>query len=508
MLDDLIQSRQESISTLPNDLQETISKGRYDIVMFAEQLLGMQVHEGQKRFLRNATAKINILNPANRYGKSVLIAIKHIHANFYKIGVGTGNMKAWLGQEYRTANIAPQSAMTEPVFTIMKQILTSSFSWEENGRVTKNECQIEWFYLSERTLNTPPYKLVFANNSSCEHRSLGADKGDSLQGKPYGYISYDEGGRSHHLQREVEDNILPRLFDWGGTLDLVSTPDMSSPSILYHFDLYQKGKHGNQGYYTQEGSIRENTFFPQEVIDKQYELYADKAIGPQVLEGKFVFAGENIFNIEDVHAAATDTLNDGERYQRGHNYIIGIDTAIGEDEMVYTVMKEPIEGCECCDNKFQIVRQMCAKGNSKSPQMHIHDFLDLVDSYNKEKNVNIILETWNGESARFYEDLPKDLQHITKCFGSWQPAGTPKSKRSNLRAVKKADILIALSKLLSSRELLIPKNNDDLINQLVIYREDDKKIPTDRVMSLSLASWMATEGKPKVKEAKVESVSW
>lgn len=48
-----------------------------------------------------------------------------------------------------------------------------------------------------------------------------------------------------------------------------------------------------------------------------------------------------------------------------------------------------------------------------------------------------------------------------------------------------------------------------LVQQLSIYREDDEKIPTDRVIALALASWMADEGmKTEVEEVAWQSVEW
>jgi hypothetical protein len=191
--------------------------------------------------------------------------------------------------------------------------------------------------------------------------------------------------------------------------------------------------------------------------------------------------------------AQDESLNDGVRYVDGHTYVMGTDTAIGSDEMVETVL-------DTTKKPFQLVRQLAAKGNSKSPQMHLNDMLDLLESYcNSTKgNMKHLLETWNGESVRFYHDLPYWAQLMTKCYGSWQPdrrATENKNKElPKTSQVKKADIILALRKLLSARELKIPANNTDLIQQLSIYREDDSNIPTDRVMSLALACWMASEG--------------
>lgn len=460
--------------------------------------MGLPLHQGQRKFLRETHrlgTKINILVPANRWGKSTMVAALQIWFNFYKFGIPEGNRAAWTKAEYRTANIAPHSAMTEPVFKYVHQMLTSSFPiLRPDGTMTTNQCQIEWFYLAERTLNTPPYKQFFANNSYVEHRSLGEDKGGALQGKPYGLITYDEGGRSHHLEAEVKGNLLPRLFDWGGPLYIPSTPDQNSPSILYHYDLYQQGLLRINNTYTQEGTLRDNTFFLPKQIQEQYDLYKDDPLQEQVLEGKFVFGGDSIFSAEDILAAQTDSLNDGKRWQPSHSYVIGVDTAIGSDEIVYAVL-------DTTEEVSELVRMVARKGNSQSPQAHLQDFLDLVEHYNKEGRVKILIETWNGESARFYQDLPPWVQSITSCYGAWQPNKNRTDNKNQIKSktqdIKKADIIQALNKLLSARQIKIPRKNVDLERQLYIFKEKDSKIPTDRVIALSLAAWMAQEEQSK-----------
>jgi hypothetical protein len=296
---------------------------------------------------------------------------------------------------------------------------------------------------------------------------------------------------------------MPRLADLNGSLDLISTPDMKSASILYHYELFEKGKHHEPGYYSQEGSIEQNYFLlrnnPGYIRDETARLKGDPILD-QVLYGKFVFAGDSLYPADDIREATDPTLDAGVRREDGHTYKIGVDTAMGEDEMVYTVLDDTDP-----DN-IKCVRQICAKGNSKSPQMHQNDFLDLVDSYKQDNNVKILLETWNGESARFYQDLPGNIQAITKCYGSWQPIGV-KTKGSKARVVKKAEILIALRKLLANKKLKIP-NEPTLKKQLSIYRENDRDLPTDRVISLALASWLASDGKPKTTEIEFQEQPW
>jgi hypothetical protein len=464
----------------------------------------MPLHPGQVRYLRHTTEylrnpdvamnKINLLVPSNRWAKSTTIAIKQIWKNFYKVGIPTGNQDAWLKADYRTANVAPHTSLIEPVFNYIDQIMTSRYLIRlADGKTVTNKCQIPWFYLKDRTISSPLHRQFFAFNSYIEHRTIGATAADSLEGKPWGYISYDEGGRSDHLEDEINGTLLARLFDWDGDLDIPSTPDMTSASILYHYKLYQDGLLDLNSTWTMEGSLRDNIFFPPKQIEKQYKLYENNPLKDQVLEGKFVFAGDNIFPAQDILAAQDASLDDGITYEEGHTYVIGTDTAIGSDEMVHTVI-------DTTDKPYRTVRIKACKGNSKSPQMHLNDFIDLISSYTNPERSNMkhMLETWNGESARFYKDLPYWVQSLTKCYGSWQP-GTRNTENNNPERpksseVKKADLILSVSKLLSAREIRIPKGNAKLVQQLSIYRENDKKMSNDRVMSLALACWIATEG--------------
>lgn len=468
----------------------------------------MPLHSGQLKYLRavqTGNYRRFVLVPANRWGKSSMIACLQIWYLYYKFGIPPGNHEAWLKAEYRTANIAPHSALTEPVFKNIDAILQSKFPIKlPDGRITTNKCQIEWFYLKDRTLNTPPYKQFFANNSYIEHRSLGEDKGGSLQGKPYGIITYDEGGRSLHLEQEVMGNIIPRLADWIGPFHLLSTPDQNSPSILFHHELFKDGQAHVKQTYSQEGSLRENKLLGEEQILEQYKLYENDPLGPQVLDGKFIFGGDNLFDIESIEQAQDEALNDGERVIDGERYVIGVDTAIGSDEMVYTVLRVP--SAISRETPMRLVRLMAAKGNTKSPQLHLNDLIDLIYAYKTSTTkVSLILETWNGESARFYMDLPDDIKAITTCYGSWQPERRTSENKNQVKPktqlIKKADILLALRKALSAGNIKIPKHDSnkpfkgsDLSQQLSIYREDDARIPTDRVISLALACYLATEG--------------
>lgn len=486
-----------------------IEKGREDIVFFAENFLGMPLHDGQKRFLRQAVEKTNTLVPANRWGKTTVIAIKHIYYCFYKIGVSTGNMDAWSKSSYTTVNLSPHSDTTRPVFEAISEILTSSFVITEIIDGVKqsrtNNCIIGWFLTSQR--NTVPLYMSYANNTDTLFRSTGEDQGKSIEGRSYGYISYDEGGQSHHLEYERTRRILPRLGQLNGPFDIVSTPELTSPSILEHYDLFLKGGGQGQtreeGFYSQEGSIEENTFFlasnPNYVADMKAQMVGNPILD-QILYGKFVFSGNNMYPSDEIQAAKDESLSLGIPYEENHNYVVGIDTSVGrQDEMVYTVL-------DITSLPYRVVRQMACKGNSKSPQVHMADLEALVRHYLRLNNLKIMLETWNGESLRFYKDIPYDLQFITTCWGSAQPDGTPSKFKAKMKSVRKEEITMSIRKLLAEKGLKIP-NERTLVNQLSIYREDDTNLQTDRVISLALCCWLATDGAMKHNNEVVE-VDW
>src|SRR6185437_13659115 len=137
---------------------EDVEKGRTDPIFFIEHFLGMSLNSGQKKYLLQALKAVDngnedlirrfILTCANRWGKTALIACLQLWYLFYKFGIRTHTPEEWFDIEYRTANIAPFSSLTEPVFIAMKAIMTSTYAIRDKitGIMTTNKCKIEAFY--------------------------------------------------------------------------------------------------------------------------------------------------------------------------------------------------------------------------------------------------------------------------------------------------------------------------------------------------------------------------
>ena len=89
------------------DLKAEWLKMRSDPVYFAQKLLPSPPHPGQERWLRNATQPVNVLVPGNRFGKSYVIAMRHIWHCFFKIGgMPAVPGQRWEDIDYHTISVA------------------------------------------------------------------------------------------------------------------------------------------------------------------------------------------------------------------------------------------------------------------------------------------------------------------------------------------------------------------------------------------------------------------
>jgi len=315
---------------------EMVKTGRRDPVYFAKELLGLSLHNGQKIWLwmttktqrdkcfdlglslniwktreefdevikKNPDFLKNLLIPSNRWGKTLITAIKHLWYNYYKVGA-RGDPSKIAELRCGTLNLSPHSNQAQAGYDYIKDILESKFIWttaeyDENGIVSvtrsfKNECKIGDFYLTE----TKQKHTIFFKNGSCYKAfPTGEDQASSLAGTPYLYISYDECAQSLHLKSELPAKIMSRLIDFGGPLDLVSTPEVDKPSHQYFFHIAKKGLANEEGWWTMLGKISDNVFLGKAEVEKISASIkmTDPTKYRQVMFGEFVTTGKKMFD--------------------------------------------------------------------------------------------------------------------------------------------------------------------------------------------------------------------
>ena len=317
----------KKLSKEESEFLSLVKQGRHDPVFFAENLLDVRLHDGQKLWLWFTTGtqdekaceigiKIgrwkdraefqaalellpsrqkNILVPSNRWGKTMVTSgVKHIWYLYYKIGV-KGTPENISQTRCGTLNISPHSNQCQAGYDYILDILNSKFTYRLDGESYRNNCKIGDFFVSS---NKQQRKIIFANDTNYRAVPTGEDQASSLAGTKYLYISYDECAQSLHLKEELPAKIMSRLIDYGGPMDLVSTPEVDKPSHQYFFHISKLGNECKDGWFTLVGKLGDNIFLSGDEIDAVLEAIrtTDPAKYRQVKFGEFVTTGKKMFD--------------------------------------------------------------------------------------------------------------------------------------------------------------------------------------------------------------------
>ena len=315
-----------SLSPVHATFLNQVKTGRNDPVFFAEKMLGISLHNGQKLWLWMTTGtrldearklavltgkfssseafdefmrkmpefKRNILVPSNRWGKTLCTSVKHLWYCYYKKGV-RGTPANIADTRCATLNLSPHSNQCQAGYEYILDILTSKFVYIANGESKKNNCKINDFLVKPVSQKR---QILFKNGTSYRAVPTGEDQASSLAGTPYLYISYDECAQSLHLRNELPAKIMSRLIDFGGPLDLVSTPEVDKPSHLYFSRVAKLGMEGKDGWYTQVGKLTDNVFLGKKEMESVIASIkeTDPAKYRQVAFGEFITTGKKMFD--------------------------------------------------------------------------------------------------------------------------------------------------------------------------------------------------------------------
>lgn len=223
-------------------------------------------HKGQQNWLRRANQPINTLIPGNRFGKSVVTAMRHIHHNVFKVGVPDADVR---GADYNTISVSVSADQAEIVFNEAKRLL-------DTPRARP---------LVKKIYSTPFPRIVFYNGAQMHCRSA-HDDGKYIDGHAFRLVSIDEAGWLKNDLKKLMNGVIVMRLAGGGMIDLVGTPKGMTDLFWYA----NRGLRGVPGYYTQRGSIYDNPFLSPEDLAIRDKLLAesDPRLREQVLYGAFV----------------------------------------------------------------------------------------------------------------------------------------------------------------------------------------------------------------------------
>lgn len=418
---------------------------------------------------------------------TVMIAVKHLWFSYYKIGLDLEESlidKA----HYQTLNVSPHSRQVRQCYNYVKDILDERFIIDEEGkkRVNKLHPLVKDFLAGE---NSTLGELRFRNKSVFYTVPTGQDQASSLAGAQFGYISYDECAQSLHLENELGAKIMSRLIKYGVALDLISTPEVDSPSHQYYLHIVKLGLAGKEGWWALNAVLDDNKFIPKAQRDRAKAdlLSTNKQKYRQVVFGEFISGGKRFFEPKEIENMWK--LSSKRMCEKGHKYLLVADWGISDtgDESVFMVLDYTNWSTH---GKLQLVNHEVIKGGS--PYMQFALLRTLYDGY-----------TWYGEDG-VTENKPTFVMDakalggvvIKKLLVLLQPKGFNIEKDEALMFFKK--------ELSSGRDYyesevdgaIIEKNPDfgsiesyyieQLSEQLGIYHVDDKKIKQDYVMTLMM----------------------
>lgn len=476
------------------------ARGYRNPIYFAEFHLGLCLHEGQKRWLLQtdpvanpSNSRKNILSPANRWGKTVGLAIKHIRFNYYKIGL-RGNTCYKKNFRYFTLDLSPHSAQIKACFNYILDILNSNFpTFQRDGEghpkltepITINKCRIGDFYESH---NSTQHEIRFKNKSCFCGSSSGGDQGESLQGRTFGYISYDECVLSGHLQDELYGRIFSRTFDLNAPIDLVTTPDVKGKSqqFLYHLARGAIKKENDWNFFA--GSMDENIFIPKEVVEASKERMRTENphLYRQVVFGDFIASGGRAFDtkaIEQIWDRNIPAPSKG-RFQNpcpGNNYLISVDWGFADsgDPSIMLIIDYTSE-------PFTIVHHEVMRGASPA-----HAFSTLRVLKQHFNDAKVIMDT-NSMGGILIKKMLDEMGMKTIDFNAH---GGEKGE-----AVLQTQLALQKGrKTRWEKEELVEENPNfglirsyyikELEEQLSIYEVEDKTLQQDFVVALYQAIW-------------------
>lgn len=269
-------------------------------IPFEDLVLGGQFsHPGQLDFLKNSVSRENGLHAGNGFGKTSVFAKKHI----YFI------LKHFLNEEkYKTLSVA----LTQDQAELVQD--------EINSLVSKSPLLAGWFIAAKGSVKFPHARIRYSNGAQTEFKTT-KKKGESIEGKEYGYISGDELALEIHLEFIREKILMPRLRSWRDSqIDYGATP--KGYTAFYRvMEIIKRA-----GGYVRGGSSYENPYIDHSLLDYFCKTWSQAKID-QIIYGKFIDTAEMMF-ASRVERLFDDSVSFQEA-QSGRKYIEGWDLARG-----------------------------------------------------------------------------------------------------------------------------------------------------------------------------------
>lgn len=226
---------------------------------FDDLILNHSCHPAQYTWLTKSVYKENLLHPGNGWGKTDVIAKKHL--KFI--------LKHFMdGEKYKTLNV---SITTDQSELVQDRIIS----------LIKNSPTLSWLINARSITKFPFPKITYVNGATSEFKTT-KRKGESIEGKEYGYISADDIALENHLEFLRDLILMPRLRKYNDSqLDFLATPKGKNAYWRIATDIARKGG------CVLGGTSFENPHIDHELLNYQMSTWSENRIN-QVIRGEFI----------------------------------------------------------------------------------------------------------------------------------------------------------------------------------------------------------------------------
>lgn len=330
----------------PWELQEVFQSRQ--VSTFAKEILGVTLHEGQKKWVDNSWKLINILDPSNQWGKTMSEAVFHIFHAMTKpqLSLRVTDVDTWRKIEYTTLNVGKTYEIAKGVMEAIRDIVEGNLLLP-NGETNKSLLKGWAIKEYSDTQNKAPH-IKWWNNASTLIRSYD-DLGSSFKRMKLAFVSSDECGDIPELELFLNGTLLPRITFWGGQIHLIGThqpkgEEYAHISDIAREDIERSKIEGRESdYYHQTGNLYENPYMDPAFV-KKMENIADPRLREQIIFGKYVDNRNHFFTFEEIDNMFVDLPYDEEtgyteKPDPEGSYIFSVDLAASEDETAASVIR-------------------------------------------------------------------------------------------------------------------------------------------------------------------------
>lgn len=414
---------------------------------FDDLVLNYKAHPAQYEWLEKSIYRENLLHPGNGWGKTDVIAKKHLRFI----------LQHFLdGEKYKTLNVAITQELSE---LVLERIC---------GLIKHSPILGDWFCdLNKSVVRFPYSRIKYTNGSSTEFKTT-KRKGESIEGKEYGYISADEVALERHLEFIREKILLPRTRKWTDSqLDFYATPKGFNAYYRVRNDIKRKGG------YVRGGSSYENPHIDHKLFDYLCSSWGKNKVD-QIIKGKFIDTAEMMFasRVEkffDNNLELTDEIETGMKYLEGWDLARGRRGSISDETVGFRVLK--------CKAPYRITKRWAfqlpwtEKGrenfNIENPDNKARSSIENeIRRAHYESNADVFMDS-TGVGDTLWE----------MCMDVAQPV--------DFRGGNKDIILDHLQLLLDSGLLTCPYI-PELADEMTTYERADTNLATDNLMALAV----------------------